>query len=833
MQAHELRKLITTFLVLALLAGSASLAFTSIARQKGEGPVAATKQAQVPKIGDKAFVEDIATTRIEGYDLAAEFTPHADPTDNYTDNLAKSLAYDFVKANPEGPDLSAGTGILVPQNLDETAQRYITEAALTPTTYAIDSSRLRIARNYTPAQLTGYVESINETIGHLNGDQGIAGIRKRIGTGDMDEQSVMATNFLYADTQSKLYAMTVPAPAEKLHRALLTSLELSRKLSDLDYNTDPLKAVVFIEKYPALQDRETQNLQLAFAEFQQQVPKLLSQRNPFPITRLLSPSMALAQVGPTPTVEQPGPLITATGKILGTMVADLKADVNTSLQTTGSHTQQLFEWARKLALSILRNQIVGRLIQQTIKWVQGGGKPQFITNWKGFLKDSAIGAANEFLSTVTPRLCGNLRAFTSDYLKASVPNTVSGSRDQYRQFNCTLDQIVSSVKDFYNDFTSGGWLGLATLVLAPQNNPWGAVIVAHDAAIQKSTEAQAAADANAQANRGFKGFTRCVKETTRSGLSRSEAEALKQDPNFIGLSCSYATGNGGGSDPGEYAYCMNNPDEMFTPGGSLCSEVIAAGPPILSQTEQCEVKLCSSDGIQQITPGGAVADQLSDALGGTLNSVVNAQDLEGLVAAVIDSAINRLLNFAVGGILGLFNDSGSGGDGGGTGGGDTGGTGGGGGTSGIDSLRARALDLASTYQDNATAAQTDNAAWPNLASSTQPLLASVVSTCTDLAEDANQRLDAIGRIAVTVSADGGRLGDLLAEVASTTDAIRASSDPVEIADLLASLDPINSGIMTVATRVTARNSQMQALNQDAQDNLRNRSCSTPLTPLDE
>jgi hypothetical protein len=50
------------------------------------------------------------------------------------------------------------------------------------------------------------------------------------------------------------------------------------------------------------------------------------------------------------------------------------------------------------------------------------------------------------------------------------------------------------------------------------------------------------------------------------------------------------------------------------------------------------------------TPGGAVKASLDKALGGTTENIVNAIDITGLVAAVVDSAINRLIRAGIGGI---------------------------------------------------------------------------------------------------------------------------------------------------------------------------------------
>lgn len=808
MHGQELRRFITTFLVLALLAGSGSLAFTSLVRGRSEGPAAKlteqTATSQAPKVGEKAFVEDIASTRIEGYDLAAEFSPVVGSDDNFTDTLAKSLAYNFVKANPEGPDLTAGTGITPPGDLQAIMDEYVMSAALSPTTYAIDATRLKVARAYTPEQAEKYFETLTSVFEGSGADMRTLTVRM----GETpDTPSIQASSFLIAQAQERLYDQVVPEPAADIHRAALSYLELNRKLADLDYTTDPLKAAVFAAKFPELQAREEAKLKLAL--------DTLEAKGPAAFEGATRPLTLASMLG----------IRTANAIFVHDPVHTVKTIFN-GIADYGTWGQLILQQAKSIALQILKNQLVGRMIQQTVKWVQGGGKPQFITNWKAFLKDSATGAVNQFINAVEPRLCQNVRAFTTDFLKNNVPNTISGARDPYQQFNCTLDQLVQSVKDFYDDFQNGGWVSLAQVVLQPQNNTWGAVVLTHESVIAQAAQARAADEADAQANKGFKGLSRCVKTQTITVDSKDLPQARK-DPNFEKLlSCS----NVGGDSSYQYANCERNPDQEG------CDDILAQGRPGTS----CQVVMCAPDGKEKTTPGGFVADQLSDVVGnGPINNIVNASDLTGLVTVLVDAAITRLINGATSGILGLFTGNGNGGSGTtGTGGGSGPGTGTGTGTDtnedeGLDAIKAQASQLIAAHRTRVRDAANDNGAWTGAASSTQSLLISVIPTCPAFADDAQQRLEAIGRIAPKVALDRDGISSAASRLASTSDAIANATSAIAVSDLISSLDAISSDIATLATRATTRTGQLQALQSDAQENLTNRACRTPLSTLDE
>lgn len=787
MQGHDLRRLVTTFLVLALLAGSATLAVTSLARQRSEGDalIARTVQknaeSQVPKIGDTALIEEIPGGRVvEGYDLAKEFSPTITTRENYTDTLAKGLAYEFVKQNPNGPE--EGYGIAPPIDIESFVDEYVTDAAMAPTTYAIDESRVKVVRNYTTTQVDEYFTTLDQTMSKINSDRGISGLMARASYGEPTEASMQASNFIFSDAQEALYNATVPEPAADMHRSLLTYLELNRQLSDINYATDPLKAVVFTAKFPELRAQEEARVRLAVTQFEEKAPEMFAQaREPFMIASMLGVSSAHAFVF--------------------TDIKHIIVSIFNGVGIAGTWTQTLVEWARKIATQILKNQIVGRMIQQTIKWVQGGGKPQFITNWKKFLTDAGVGAANQALTMIAPQLCTNFSTFASGGARAFIPET------RQTPITCTLDQVVQNIRAFYDDFRAGGWAGFLSSVL-PENNVFGAVILANEQIARQSQASAEAASQNAAANQGYKGMERCVSYDLEI-MTEGQYQTMNQS------SSSGVVGIG--------------------PRGCFSVSTITRGtttvPSSLPPGRYCEVKVCRPGGMQQTTPGGAVAGQVEKALGASLDNIVNAEDLAGLIGVLIDAAITRLVGMAERGILGLFN-----GDGGGPGPSTTGTStlpGSGDPDPDIDGLRSQALQLIGSLESRINQASSSAATWPTTASSTVPVLRSVALTCTAYASDANQRIGAIDRIAPTNEADRTELSRTGRTLATLRSNVASSTSAMGIATYMNEADVINSSMASVLTRVAIRVAQIDGLRDAAQENLRDRACNIPLPTLDE
>jgi len=59
--------------------------------------------------------------------------------------------------------------------------------------------------------------------------------------------------------------------------------------------------------------------------------------------------------------------------------------------------KDILSQARKIAGQIIMHQVLNMLTNQLIKWIQGGGTPQFVSDWKGFLKDAADKSAGLFI----------------------------------------------------------------------------------------------------------------------------------------------------------------------------------------------------------------------------------------------------------------------------------------------------------------------------------------------------------------------------------------------------------------------------------------------------
>ncbi|OGZ39101.1 MAG: hypothetical protein A3F21_00045 [Candidatus Portnoybacteria bacterium RIFCSPLOWO2_01_FULL_38_39] len=162
-------------------------------------------------------------------------------------------------------------------------------------------------------------------------------------------------------------------------------------------------------------------------------------------------------------------------------------------------------WQEALAaaLAIVKKKILDMLVNEIIVWIQGGGEPKFITDWWGFLSEATGEAAQKFVRELTGTdICS---PFKPQILIALEEPQTFGQRAA-----CTLDDIVGNIENFYEDFRYGGWEGWIKIT-EPQNNFYGAFLMAQDRQIELMSQAKEAAQAKGIAGAGWLGDERCVK----------------------------------------------------------------------------------------------------------------------------------------------------------------------------------------------------------------------------------------------------------------------------------------------------------------------------------
>lgn len=245
-------------------------------------------------------------------------------------------------------------------------------------------------------------------------------------------------------------------------------------------------------------------------------------------------------------------------------------------------------------LAAAKKRVLDLVVDQTIAWIQGNGEPQFVTDHKAFIANTANIVIGDFVQEIgAGRICQPFK-FPLQQI------TVLESRPFSARASCTLNQIVDNVEDFYNDFASGGWIAYNE-ALKPQNNIYGAFLLAEE---EKGKRLAAELDAAANevtAGGGFLSQKRCLfwSRLNTSGQLETQADNGRNQP----------------------------PDNSLAPNNWKCT--------------QAEI----------ITPGKTVGDLASKAIGSSIDFIVGAEDISAYTAAIVDAAISRITRETYNGLL--------------------------------------------------------------------------------------------------------------------------------------------------------------------------------------
>ncbi len=200
-----------------------------------------------------------------------------------------------------------------------------------------------------------------------------------------------------------------------------------------------------------------------------------------------------------------GLLIRARAQAPGLSVPTLETNPILVGSASGNFMQRLFEWGQRFVRETLRKRLLDMVVDQIITWIQGGGDPKFVTDWRSFLDDAVNIAVGDFVQEIG-------LGFLCSAFNFQVIATLQTTRFS-QNITCTLDQIVRNIEDFQNDFRNGGWVAY-TETLKLKNNYFGAVVLARDEAEKRAQKAREAAQNEALSGGGFLGTRNCQEAPT-------------------------------------------------------------------------------------------------------------------------------------------------------------------------------------------------------------------------------------------------------------------------------------------------------------------------------
>lgn len=599
MNTPSSQKFIVSFLILAALTSSSAFFFSDNLNGNNRQSAADTGATATTLNGQKVFVEKVPLVPNYASPLAMNSDIRHGSGSNFTDYAADKLAAGVLAANPKGPTIKNGLPNLdLPKDLAS-----ITDISnLLPGSFSpeIDSKKISLLKDYTTEDVINYLENSRSVL-EDNLAPGLNGLTKT----SMGADSLPSITAIYDKTENKIYASKVPTPLKNFNSALLGFVNSQRVFFNQD---DPIKALIAIRNPQLALGKFQQALQNEVKNVKNNLPQILAS------AKDSHTNFAFAALGSILAIEKAyafSDFIGGVSQILSTIVEWVSTAWDYAMNLLSG-----LEWLQKLLTEIVKDQIIKKLIAQIINWVNGGGEPQFVSNWQGFLGDAVNTAAGGVISKFAPQLCNNFGPLIKVSLMPQQNVNDSASNNPYA---CTLDKVVSNIDQFKDSFQNGGWLAYGEL-LKPQNNIFGSMIQLNDAVTIEGAKAKEAAHSDANSSNGFKSPTECVNEiiyydgdSEIEGIS-NEADARSDfGSNFVSATC-----------PGN---------------GDQCSQITVCDP--------------DSDSKNSTTPGGTVAKATDQISSSPVDRIVNAADLTGLVTAIANMALSKLMTSAKSGMTNL------------------------------------------------------------------------------------------------------------------------------------------------------------------------------------
>jgi hypothetical protein len=622
MPSFDVRKIITSFLVLSIAAGMVAFIFSSLSLPSApaeiqnitaeasapDSPTVGTSTLQAESLPDSAFA-DVFSTSTAAIDSSST---------NLTDRIADSLAQVIVQDNPNGPqtDDSGNQTVAVPSDLSDMVLQQLTDSSMSFVSVPLQEDKIKVTKDYASDDVISYLRSVEKIVQDTYVNDGIGKLSKS--PSDINTDTIAAVNLVLSQAEEKLYALTVPAPLQKVDRAILSFVTYQMNVFSPALDSDPARSLALVQNYDTGIQLRANDIKTEMDSISKNIPSLIPVQKTGLLENIFLPKTAYAGF------------------------FDDAANYITSIETTltafftgSSNALQVKAWVdsinkflKALLLSIFRQQIIHRMVLQTINWINGNGSPQFITNWDSFLNDAGTNAANTAISSLNDlthgQLCSSFGPLITLQLKQQYLNGLPPP-------TCTIDRIINNVDNFYNSFENGGWIAFGALS-SPSGNYYGSMMQAQISVQNKIAAAKGNANSNAVANKGFPGQKVCVVQgtmTVHHDATLGTAGTPAIAPHDIALPNGTVF-----HDPG-------SPGTPGTPGG------LAYDSQDASPNAPCAQ-------FQTLTPGGTVAFQLDNALGSNITNIISAQDIAALFDAMINSAMQKLVKFSTTGLTGLL-----------------------------------------------------------------------------------------------------------------------------------------------------------------------------------
>ena len=162
--------------------------------------------------------------------------------------------------------------------------------------------------------------------------------------------------------------------------------------------------------------------------------------------------------------------------------------------------------------TLIAKTIIKQLTKSIVNWINSGfkGNPSFIGNVGNFMGGVADKVAGQTIENIAPFLCSPFKLEIQLALATAQSNS---SPD----LSCTLSDAENNFSNFISGGTGNGWDNWLQITQVPQNNPFGAMLIAKSKVSNNVASAQGKYQQQLDWGKGFLSFEDCSTQTQTSG----------------------------------------------------------------------------------------------------------------------------------------------------------------------------------------------------------------------------------------------------------------------------------------------------------------------------
>lgn len=337
---------------------------------------------------------------------------------------------------------------------------------------------------------------------------------------------------------------------------------------------------------------------------------------------------------------------TAIASVVGTSAAGIITGVPTNsiennvadAATTGASYGTFFKdciltpLAIQLAKAMLRN-----ITMSIVTWINNGfeGQPSFVQDFGGLITDTTDQVLGSFIDNEMGL------GFLCNSFSLQIRIALAQSALPYQQrARCTLSQIQQNVNGFVQGDNSGGWDNWLSVTTEPQNNIYGATILAQNELSQRVAKKLDIQNRVLDWGKGFRSWESCDEFESQleadSRIAGTQTSTTNTDPNSFE---NFNTGNTVSFDGGKTNVTLPKQTPSFT-----------------NTKTQSNKPQCKPGKMTTKTPGTVIENQLALSLGSGIRQLEIAQDIEAIVGALTNQLMSKVITGAQG-LLGAHKNS--------------------------------------------------------------------------------------------------------------------------------------------------------------------------------